>query len=160
MKHIVGVADMKVCSAPDDTIITHALGSCLGIVIHDPVACVAGMLHVMLPQSSIDAEKAKANPCMFVDSGVPKLFREAYAAGAVKGRIVVKVAGGAAVHCGEGDDYFQIGKRNFVALRSILWKNGVLLKSHDVGGSEPRGLAVDVGTGEVVISTKGVDKRL
>jgi chemotaxis protein CheD len=161
VKHIVGVADMRISGDGEDSIITHALGSCLGIVIHDPVAGVAGMLHVMLPQSSIDPEKATANPYMFVDSGVPKLFRAAYAAGADKSRIVVKVAGGAAVNAAEGkEDYFQIGKRNFVALRNILWKNGILVNSHDVGGKDSRSLSVDVATGEVLVRTNGVTRPL
>ncbi|KKM45447.1 hypothetical protein LCGC14_1560860, partial [marine sediment metagenome] len=98
MKHVVGVADMKVCSEPEDIIVTHALGSCLGITAHDPVARVGGMLHVMMPMSHINPERAKANPYMFVDTGVPAFFRELYAAGAKKGRLTVKVAGGANVH--------------------------------------------------------------
>lgn len=56
MKHIVGVADMKISGDKDDQIVTHALGSCLGIAIHDPIACVGGLLHVMLPLSMIDTE--------------------------------------------------------------------------------------------------------
>ena len=69
MKYIVGVADMKISAEKDDLIVTHALGSCLGITIYDPVACVGGMLHVMLPLSTIDPNKAAANPYMFVDTG-------------------------------------------------------------------------------------------
>lgn len=155
MKHIVGVADMRISTDSDDVIVTHALGSCLGIVIHDPVACVGGMLHVMLPLSTIDDEKAKANPFMFVDTGVPRLFRDSYKLGAEKSRLIVKVAGGAAVNGvgRENSDYFQIGKRNFVALRNLLWKNGVLLKSYDVGGSESRSVTLDLGTGDVTVRT-------
>ena len=114
MKHIVGVADMKISASADDLLITYALGSCLGITIYDPISAVGGMLHVMLPLSTIDPAKASANPYMFVDTGVPRLFIDCYKAGARKERLVVKVAGGA---CANGhsadDDYFQIGKRNF-----------------------------------------------
>ena len=78
MRHIVGVGDMKVSSDPADVIVTHALGTCLGIVVHDPVARVGGMLHVMLPTSTINPDKARLNPYMFVDTGVPELFRQAY----------------------------------------------------------------------------------
>lgn len=116
------------------------------------------MLHVMLPDSSIDAAKAEANPAMFVDTGVPRLFREAYKLGAVKERMVVKVAGGAAVQ--GGSDVFEIGKRNMIALKKILWKNNVMIRSHDVGGSVSRTVTLAVGTGEVKLRIDGADTSL
>jgi chemotaxis protein CheD len=154
VKHIVGVADMKLSSQPGDQLITYALGSCLGIAIHDPLAGVGGLLHVMLPLSTIDPEKARHNPYMFVDTGVPKLFLACYQAGAQKQRLVVKVAGGASVHGdGEESDHFQIGKRNFVMLRKLLWRNGILLNAHDVGGSHSRTMMLEVGSGAVTLKT-------
>lgn len=155
MKYIVGVADMKISANRDDTIITYALGSCLGITIYDPVAGVGGMLHVMLPLSTIDPTKAAWNPFMFVDTGVPSLFIGSYKAGARKERLIVKVAGGACSSGDEEEDYFQIGKRNFVMLRKLLWKNGVLLKAHDVGGRESRTMSLDLASGEVALKING-----
>lgn len=155
MKHIVGVADMKIATQPGDELITYALGSCLGITLYDPVARVGGLLHVMLPLSTIDPAKATDNPCMFVDTGVPRLFLDCYKAGAQKQRVVVKVAGGASVHQNEEDDLFQIGKRNFVMLRKLLWKNGVLLKAHDVGGTHSRTMSLDIETGAVSLKIQG-----
>ena len=155
MKHIVGVADMKIATQSGDELITYALGSCLGITLYDPVAQVGGLLHVMLPLSTIDPAKAKDNPCMFVDTGVPRLFLDCYKAGAQKQRVVVKVAGGASVHPNEEEDLFQIGKRNFVMLRKLLWKNGVLLKAHDVGGSHSRTMSLDITTGTVSLKIQG-----
>src|SRR5687768_10744511 len=120
MKHIIGIADMKISAKPDDSLITYALGSCLGITAYDPVAKVGGMIHIMLPLSSVNPQKAKENPFMFVDTGVPELFRACYKAGAVKQRLVVKVAGGASTHQNDKEDQFQIGKRNFLMLRKLL----------------------------------------
>lgn len=160
MRHIVGIADMKISADKSDLIVTHALGSCLGLTIYDPVACVGGMLHVMLPVSSIAPDKAAANPCMFVDTGVPKLFLDGYKAGAKKHLLEVKVAGGGSQHQGEDGDHFQIGKRNFTSLRKILWRNGVLLKSYDVGGNNSRTMSLDVGTGQVIVKVDGREKIL
>lgn len=160
MKHVVGMADMKVSAAPEDVLITHALGSCLGIAIYDPVAGVGGLLHVMLPTSTIDPTKAERNPCMFVDTGVPKLFHECYKAGARKERMVVKVAGGASARQKEEEDHFQIGKRNAVMLRKLLWKNGVLLQSEEVGGSVSRTMTLDIANGEVALRVNGEITRL
>jgi chemotaxis protein CheD len=160
LKHIVGVADMMVSGRSDDELVTHALGSCLGIVIYDPVARVGGLLHVMLPQSSIDEKKAADNPFMFVDTGVPLLFKETYRLGAEKARLIVKVAGGASLHSRDSDDHFNIGKRNFIALRKLLWKNGVLLRSYDVGGNHSRTMSLAIGSGDVEIRVNGVGKPL
>lgn len=155
MRHIVGVADMKLSAQPGDELITYALGSCLGIAIYDPVVKVGGLLHVMLPLSTINTAKAAENPAMFVDTGVPKLFIECYKAGAQKPRLIVKVAGGASVHSSETGDHFQIGQRNFVMLRKLLWKNGVLLQAHDVGGAHSRTMTLDIDKGDVTIKTQG-----
>ena len=159
MKQIVGIADMKVSSNPDDILVTYALGSCLGVVICDPVAQVGGMLHVMLPLSTIDPVKAKENPAMFVDTGVPLLFHRAYEAGANRDRIQIRVAGGANVS-GSVEDRFEIGKRNFIVLRKLLWRNGLLLKAHDVGGHHSRTMALQVGSGQVTVKANGIETLL
>jgi chemotaxis protein CheD len=155
-RRVIGIGEMLVSADPDETLVTFALGSCLGIVVHDPVARVAGLLHAMLPQSSIDPEKARQRPAMYVDSGVPELFRSCYRLGARKERLVLKVAGGASAR-DEATDQFQIGKRNFVMLRQLLWKNGVLVHAQDVGGTVSRTLTVSVATGVVTLRKSSVD---
>lgn len=157
-KLVVGVGDLVVSANDRAQIVTYALGSCLGVMAFDPVARVGGLLHVMLPDSTIDATKAANQPDMFVDTGVPRLFREAYKLGAVKERMVVKVAGGAAVQT--GSDMFEIGKRNLIALRKILWKNSVMVKAQDVGGSCSRTVTLDLGTGNVTLRVDGADRLL
>jgi chemotaxis protein CheD len=151
--HTVGVADMKVSAERGDVIITHALGSCLGVTAYDPVACVGGLLHVMLPLSTIDPVKADRNPFIFVDTGFPRLLIECFKAGAQKQRLEVRVAGGANSQDREEDDFFQIGKRNLIILRKLLWKNGLLMKSYDVGGSNSRTMSLEIGTGTVTIKS-------
>jgi chemotaxis protein CheD len=154
---IVGMADLKVSAHADDTLITYALGSCLGLVVHDPVARVAGLLHVMLSSSQIDEAKAKQQPGMFVDTGVPALFRECYRYGAKKERMIISVAGGAYSGRADGDDTFQIGKRNLLTLRKLLWKNGVLIHAEETGGmQQSRTMSVHVASGAVQLRTNGV----
>ena len=118
MKQIVGVADMKVSNSQADSIITYSLGSCIGLVIYDPVAKVGGILHYMLPESSIDKEKAALRPYMFADSGIPRLFKAAYRLGGVKQRMKIYVAGGAEILDQKG--FFNIGKRNYMALKKCF----------------------------------------
>lgn len=158
---VVGVADLKISNVPGERLITYALGSCLGIVVYDPIVRVAGMLHVMLPTGTIDPVKMADKPAMFVDSGVPQLFKCCYALGAKKERMVVKVAGGAHAGATEEDDRFQIGKRNLLALRKLLWKNGVLIHAHDTGGVQTaRTMWVDVATGAVTLRINSAERAL
>ncbi len=159
MKHIVGVADMKISGKPGDVIVTHALGSCLGIAVYDPVVGVGGLLHVMMPTGRTTPEKVAANPFMFVDTGVPAFFRALYDTGGIKGRLVLKVAGGANIN-NIGNDRFKIGKRNYIILKKLLWKNSVLIDAEDVGGISPRTMYLEIGTGRVWLSTAGVEKEL
>lgn len=159
-KVTVGIADLKHSPDAGDRLITYALGSCLGVTVYDPVAHVAGLLHLMMPDSSIDAASAAANPFKFVDTGVPLLFKKAYELGAKKERLIVKVAGGANPLGADGDDYFQIGRRNMTALRKLLFRNGVLIRAEDVGGTGSRTMSIDVATGEVALKTNDGDRAL
>ena len=157
MKHIVGLADMKVSPQPDDMLVTYGLGSCLGITIHDPVARVGSMLHVMMPLSSANPEKAKLNPYMFVDTAVPAAFAALQRAGAVRSRCRFKIAGGALVN---GNDYFAIGKRNYIVLKKLFWKSGLLIDAEDVGGKCARTMCLEIGSGRVLLSSGGKEWEL
>ncbi len=157
MTYTVLVGDMKT-GRSGDLLVTHALGSCLGLVVYDPQIEIGGLLHAMLPLSSINPQKAIDNPAMFVDTGVPLLFNALYALGAVKSRLVVKAAG-----CGNPlskNEIFKIGERNHTVLKKLLWKNGILLASEDVGGTSSRTIHFEVATGQVVLSSNGTRRPL
>ena len=154
----VDIADFAVSADAQASLITHSLGSCIGLAIWDPQVRVGGMIHYMLPDSSLSPDKAKARPAMFADSGVPSLFRAAFELGASKKRIVAKVAGGASLLDDSGT--FNIGKRNYVMLRKIFWKNSVLIDAEDVGGSIGRTMRLDVGTGRVTIKSRNGEVEL
>jgi chemotaxis protein CheD len=153
LKQIVGVADMKVSNKPGESIITYSLGSCIGLVIYDPVVKVGGILHYMLPESSIDKKKAAARPYMFADSGIPRLFKTAYNLGAVKQRMTVYVAGGAEILDQSG--FFNIGKRNYMALKKMFLKNNMMINKQDVGGNTNRTVRLEIGTGDIYVKTSG-----
>lgn len=153
MKQIVGVADMKVSNNPAESIITYSLGSCIGVVIYDPVVKVGGILHYMLPESSIDKGKAAARPYMFADSGIPRLFKTAYQLGAVKQRMRIYAAGGAEILDQKG--FFNIGKRNYMALKKMFFKNNVMINQQDVGGNVNRTVRIEIATGDIYLKTSG-----
>ncbi len=153
MKHIVGVADMKTSNQTQDTIITYSLGSCIGLVVYDPLAKAGGILHYMLPDSTIDVTKAKAKPYMFADTGIPRLFKETYTLGAKKTRMKVFIAGGAEILDQQG--FFNIGKRNYMALKKMLFRNNVLIEKQAVGGNVNRTVRLEIATGHIYVKTSG-----
>ena len=153
MNMIVGVSDMKVSNDPDSLLITYSLGSCIGLGVYDSVARVGGILHLMLPESSIDPAKAQKNPYMFADTGIPTLFKSAYKLGAKKQRMKTIVVGGAQVLDQKG--FFNIGKRNYMAVKKMLWKNNVIIDHEDVGGNINRTLKMAVKNGQTWLKTSG-----
>jgi chemotaxis protein CheD len=153
MQVVVGVADMKVSNQQGEVLVTHALGSCIGVAIYDPAVKVGGILHFMLPDSTLDSGKAQEQPHMFADTGLPQLFRECYRLGAQKSRLRVKIAGGSQVLGNR--EFFQIGRRNYAALRKIFLKNNVLIDNEDVGGTRARTLFLEIATGNVWIKVMG-----
>jgi chemotaxis protein CheD len=154
---IVGMADMGVSSDPEATLITYALGSCIGVSLYDSVAQVGGLLHFMLPESKLDPQKAQKNPWMFADTGIPLLFKELYRLGGEKGRLRVTVCGGAQVMDAEG--FFNIGKRNYMALRKLFWMNNVLIHAEAVGGQVNRTVRLELSSGKVWVKTSGEQER-
>jgi len=154
---VVGVGDCQVSKNEDDCLVTYALGSCIAVVIYDPVARVGGMLHYLLPDSTIDAEKAISAPFTYADTGIPKLFHTAYSLGAEKRRLNVVAAGGAQVLTSE---LFQIGKRNHLAMKKIMWRAGVLVHHEEVGGDQSRTIRMDVRTGTIFMKLAGAAERV
>jgi chemotaxis protein CheD len=154
---IVGISDCKVTRDAEAVLVTYALGSCIAVAMHDPVTKVSGLLHYMLPESAIDAKKAELNPFMFADTGIPGLMDALQAAGGDGKRMVVRLTGGAQVLDSQG--VFQIGKRNYLAARRILWKAGILVAAEAVGGDVSRTTRLEVGSGRLWVREGGGIER-
>ncbi len=154
---VVGVADMIASNDANAELVTYSLGSCLGVTVYDPLIKVGGLLHLMLPDSSIDAVKASTVPSMFVDTGVPRLFKTIFNLGANRNRVIIKVAGGAQFL--DQQRTFNIGERNIRAFEEIIARNGVAIYARDLGGISSRTLRFDLATGNVSIHSPGMAPR-
>ena len=151
---VVGIGDFAVSDNPADTVVTHALGSCIAVCLFDPLAHVAGLLHFLLPESRINPARAKEQPAAFADTGIPMLFDAACRLGALKKRCVVHLIGGAEVTTSlANSSTFDIGRRNILAARNSLWRNGVLIKGESVGGSQVRTVHIDVARGAIQVTS-------
>ncbi|MFQ5699656.1 MAG: chemotaxis protein CheD [Myxococcota bacterium] len=154
----IDIADLQVSDDPEVVLVTYALGSCIAVMVHDPVRIAAGMIHYMLPLAKTSPEKAKNKPAMFADTGIPLLFEQLYALGCCKEDLVVKVAGGGALYDDHGT--FEIGKRNYTVLRKMFWKNQILIAAEDVGGNRSRTTRISVRTGVVTVRSQGTEVEL
>jgi len=156
---IIGISDLKVSNNPGDVLVTFALGSCIGVSVYDPKVKVGGLLHFMLPDSSLDTNKAKDCPGMFADTGIPLLFKSCYSYGAEKKRMIVKIAGGASIL--DDTNYFRIGQKNITAMRKIFWRNNILIDGEDTGEHCNRTVRLNIANGRCIIkSSDGTVKDL
>lgn len=153
MNIVIGVSDMKVSADPEAVLATFSLGSCIGVAVYDPQVRVGGILHYMLPESELCPEKAAQNPFMFCDTGIPALFKAAYALGAQKRRMKIAIIGGANILDQNG--FFNIGKRNVMAARRMFNRNNAVIDHQEIGGSTNRTVFLAIAGGALRIKVAG-----
>ena len=143
---VVGVADMVVSSDPDEVLVTYALGSCLGITLHDPGKCIGGLLHLMLPDSQLHS-RTTVRPAMFLDTGLPLLLKTMLEAGADESALRCKVFGGAQLL--SADQFFRIGAQNVEACYKLTAALNLRVLVWEVSGRVNRTIRMSNRTGEV-----------
>ena len=151
---VLGIGDIQARRAERGILITHALGSCLGITAYDSRARVGGMIHAQLPLSQLNAEMARGYPARFVDLGIPLLIKSVIDLGADRRNLRIVVAG-AANMIATTNDLFNIASRNITVMRKIFWQMGVLLAGEDVGGTNPRTMTLRFESGDTLIESQG-----
>lgn len=151
-KIVVGIADMKMARG-QGTIITYALGSCIGICLYDPGIKLGAMIHIMLP---LNMEAGRKNTMKYADTGIRETLKQMEAKGALRSRIVAKLAGGAKMfEVTGGSSLGNIGIRNIESVHMNLKREGIRILKEDVGGAVARTLLFDVSTGTGYIRSYG-----
>ncbi len=145
----MGVAEYVVSREPSSTLSTYALGSCIGLAAYDPKTHCGGLLHYMLPDSTVSPDKAARQPAMFADTGIPVLFSALKGLGATRTNLRVFVAGGASVLSGPNN--FKIGERNIAAAKQLLGVYGFKISGVEIGGLVNRTLHLDLSTGKLLM---------
>lgn len=147
------MADLKVGKG-QDVLITSSLGSCVAICLYDQQARVAGMAHIMLPDSQ--EVRHRDNPAKFADSAIPVLIEEMTRQGAEKRRLVAKIAGGAQMFMiPGGSPVMRIGERNVAATRAILERLGIPLAAEDTGSNYGRSVEFNARDGSLRVRSIG-----
>lgn len=134
------------------TLITYALGSCIGLCFHDPRLRLGALLHIMLP---LNMEAGRTHPLKYADTGIKETLRQMEAKGASRSRITVKIAGGAKMFEVSGSGLGNIGQRNIESVHTILKRENIRLLAENVGGTVARTLLFDVGSGQGCIRSYG-----
>jgi chemotaxis protein CheD len=145
---VIGIGEYVVTDDPGATIVTHALGSCVAVCLWDPEARIGAMLHYLLPEAKLNPERAQRQPGAFADTGIPLLFKAAYERGLSKRRCRVHLLGGANI----GGGGLDIGRRNTLAAKRLLWQNGVFVHGEALGGTTVRTVTLSVVDGSVQVS--------
>ena len=153
----VGMADLKVCKAPDG-LTTLGLGSCVGVAVRDPSTKVGGLAHVMLPDST--AISQNSNKPKFADTGIVMLIEEMVKAGANRSRMVAKIAGGAQMFALQNkSDMVQVGRRNVEACKKKLAELKIPILAEDTGLNYGRTVIYYPESGDFIIRAVGKDER-
>ena len=138
-KLIIGIADMKMAKG-EGMLVTYALGSCIGICLHDPVLKLGALVHIMLP---VNMEAGRKTPMKYADTGIRETLRLMEGKGASRNRITAKIAGGAKMFEVGSSSLGNIGQRNIESVHMNLKKEGIRLLKEDVGGTVARTLLLD-----------------
>ncbi len=153
----IGRGDIAISDNPDDVIKTATLGSCVGVLLHDPKLKIAAVGHITLPDSSVRSCNEINKPGRFANTGIPLLVKSMEKMGSAGGKsIIVKIAGGAFIK--DKHETFNIGIRNVIAIKRNLSKYGLVLNAEDTGSNIGRVMEAKVDTGEVILSSPGRSK--
>jgi len=155
----VGLGELRLGTSAEQILVCYGLGSCIGLAIYDRLARVGALVHVVLPDSRLGRGQ-EAVPGKFADTAVPAAIAELVKAGAIRGRLSARIAGGARMLniIGAGSK-LDIGARNSEAVRMALQKEGVPLTADDTGGNYGRTMQLFIATGRLQVSTVGRGER-
>lgn len=149
----VGMADLNVCTEPD-ALTTLGLGSCVGVVLFDTVTKVAGLVHVMLPDST--KIKNNSNAAKFADTGIDALIAMMQKKGAKKCSLIAKIAGGAQMFAfNTNSDMLRVGERNIEATKLKLKQLDIKIIAEDTGLSYGRTIEFYTENGKLLIKSVG-----
>jgi chemotaxis protein CheD len=153
----VGMADMNVCISPN-ALTTLGLGSCVGIILYDPARKIAGMVHIMLPDSTKILNNE--NKAKFADTGIDALIKRMLEIGADRRTLIAKIAGGAQMFAfSNNNEMMRIGDRNVEATKLKLQELGISIKAEDTGANYGRTIEFYPETGVLLIKSVGKDRK-
>lgn len=152
MTKIIGIGEYSISSRGDDIIKTYALGSCVAVVVYNPLIKLLGMVHIALPDSSVCKDNRRVFlPGYFADIAVPMIFNKVFGGYPSKNtKYKVSLYGGA--YSRNSDDIFNIGIKNISRIQDILISNNIIFDNSNTGGFVSRTIEAYAISGDVIIS--------
>lgn len=156
-KITIGISDWNICKS-NDVLCTYALGSCVGICLYDKITSIAGLSHIMLPDSKAITNEAVTNRMKFADTAIVDMYKKMISMGAVSSRITAKIAGGAVMFATTSNK-FNIGERNIIAVKAALAALRIPIIAQDCGSNYGRTVFFYAEDGKVEIKStiKGIN---
>ena len=151
---VANLGEIKVSNDPQVTLSCLGVGSCIALCMYDPENQVAGMAHIVLPQSNNTA-RARENATKYADIAIPELLQQMRQNGAVRSKIVTKMSGGAQMFNSASSNTFDTGSRNIEAVKQVLADEAIKLSAEDTGGRKGRTVRIFVGDGSISVKTVG-----
>ena len=149
---LVAIAEVELALAPA-TLTALGLGSCVAVIMHDPVASAGGLAHVLLPSPSVGRARIDS-PGRFAPSAVARMVEGLIKLGAAQPRLTARLVGGASMFAAlQPPGTIQMGERNVLAVREALHRHRIRLIGEEVGGEFGRSVSFDVGTGRVLVTS-------
>lgn len=148
----VGIGDYAIADNYEESIITHALGSCVAFMIRCPNTKRTAMAHIVLPETDgTDYYKYIDNkPGYYADIIIPKLIDDFTSNELCQmERLQVSIVGGADSR--NPEDVFKVGPRNVEKVNVCLRNYGIRPVLVDVGGNVSRTVEIFVNNGHVEI---------
>lgn len=153
---VVGIADGKVVKCPN-SLVSYALGSCVGVCLYDAEEKIAGLVHILLPYQELAVNQK--NDFKFADRGIRALIEEMIKNGAFSNRLSAKIVGGAEMfqHISGTID---IGRKNVEAVKKTLSEEAIPICGEDIGADYGRTVYFSAETGLMTVKTVGRESKV
>lgn len=146
----IGLGECIITSDKKETLVTHALSSCVALVLQCSKSKVTAMAHIVLPKKT-QSHQNNYKDAYFASEIVPKLIDEFLDnTNCDVNNIKVTLIGGA--DSINKNDIFEVGPKNLKEIRKILKSYELDYDSSETSGHCSRTVEIEVKTG--IISVK------
>lgn len=155
--HIIGIGDVAASARPEAVLKTFGLGSCVAVILYDPLRMAGGMAHIALPEAAAVHTSSRTQPvapAYYADKGMELLLRhmDRIRRGAGTGGLQARLVGGASMM---PNSRYLIGRRNVDVLHQLLSRHAIPLVAEDVGGELSRTVFFEIANGRVTVASPG-----
>jgi len=148
--YIIGLGEYAISESHDESITTHALGSCVALIIHCKLTKCTGMAHIVLPKYDTHHDLFHKKEAYFADVIAPKMIDYFLSRRFCnKKGLEITLIGGAEAK--DHRDMFKVGQRNMHEIEGILHAYGLSYNKEETGGRFSRSVTVQVADGSIDI---------